>query len=220
MTIYANLCHGVQCLDVYFCSGFLFFLRSSCFAWSCDCVTDWLRTLYSFMEYSTSTYGVQILIRQRTSFTHEQNQCGVSNAFFPKTLKITLQLLRDSFKNYVERFLLKDMFSFLICFIRSVCHVELFLKLRKLYYIFNECIKIQQNGQVHKKCFVFTEFTKKKAFRKLKHTEIQMSLENHAKRFLPYNSILFSSLALQGSHGEFEPDKARSTVVGIICPPG
>ena len=25
---------------------------------------------------------------------------------------------------------------------------------------------------------------------------------------------------LQGCHGEFEPDKAHSTVVGIICPPG
>ena len=24
----------------------------------------------------------------------------------------------------------------------------------------------------------------------------------------------------QGRHGEFEPDKAHSTVVGIICPPG
>ena len=24
----------------------------------------------------------------------------------------------------------------------------------------------------------------------------------------------------QGHHGEFEPDKAHSTVVGIICPPG
>ena len=24
----------------------------------------------------------------------------------------------------------------------------------------------------------------------------------------------------QGCHGEFEPDKAHSTVVGIICPPG
>ena len=25
---------------------------------------------------------------------------------------------------------------------------------------------------------------------------------------------------VQGRHGEFEPDKAHSTVVGIICPPG
>ena len=29
-----------------------------------------------------------------------------------------------------------------------------------------------------------------------------------------------SQFAFQGRHGEFEPDKAHSTVVGIICPPG
>ena len=25
---------------------------------------------------------------------------------------------------------------------------------------------------------------------------------------------------MQGRHGKYEPDKAQSTVVGIICPPG
>ena len=86
MTIYANLCHGVLLRIMFrlFLFWFSLFLRSSCFARSCDCVTDWLRTLDSFMEYSTSNYGVQTLIRQRTSFPHEQNQCSVSNAFFPK----------------------------------------------------------------------------------------------------------------------------------------
>ena len=84
MTIYANLCHGVLLRIMFrlFLFWFSLFLRSSCFARSCDCVTDWLRTLDSFMEYSISNYGVQTLIRQRTSFPHEQNQCGVSIAFF------------------------------------------------------------------------------------------------------------------------------------------
>ena len=56
--------NNVQIIFVLVC---FFFLRSSCFARSCDCVTDWLRTLDSFMEYSTCNYGVQILIRQRLS---------------------------------------------------------------------------------------------------------------------------------------------------------
>ena len=67
MTIYAKLSHGVFTMFRLFLFWFSFFLRSSCFARSCDCVTDWLRTLDSFMEYSTCNYGVQILIRQRLS---------------------------------------------------------------------------------------------------------------------------------------------------------
>ena len=55
-----------------------------------------------------------------------------------------------------------------------------------------------------------TEFTnlQKKTSVKLKHTETQISLENQAKRFLPYDSILFSSVALIVNDGSssFELD--------------
>jgi hypothetical protein len=44
---------------------------------------------------------------------------------------------------------------------------------------------------------------------KLKHTQ-----------YLAVDIESFWTADSQERHGEFEPDKAHSTVVGIICPPG
>ena len=101
------------------------------------------------------------------------------------------------FKTYVERFLLKDMFNFVICFNRSVGHVELFLKLRKWCMSFLKSWKYSSiNNEVqwmHKNltkwpsslnCFVFTEFTNlQKNLQKIKGYRNSDLFGKSSKRF-------------------------------------